>query len=194
MNEIIIKVGLENHQFSEAAQIYYQAFERKLQPSLKDSISGQQILSESFNPAQVIVALKDNILVGVVGFQSTESRFVNPKLSSFIKQFGLIRGWTQYLIMALISRYPTKSELVLDGIAVNQSMRGQGVGTQLLNTVVEYANNHKFTRVRLDVIDTNPDARRLYERVGFIEVKTHKVPYLQALLGFSAVTTMIKSL
>ena len=44
--------------------------------------------------------------------------------------------------------------------------------------------------VRLDVIDTNHGAQRLYERSGFVPLRIEKFPYLRWLLGFGASTTM----
>jgi ribosomal protein S18 acetylase RimI-like enzyme len=45
--------------------------------------------------------------------------------------------------------------------------------------------------VRLDVINTNPKAKKLYENIGYKSIKTVNFPYLEKLLGFSGVTTMI---
>lgn len=47
--------------------------------------------------------------------------------------------------------------------------------------------------VRLEVVDSNAGARRLYERVGFVGIKTAVYPYLHS-LGFTAVTTMVKGI
>ena len=78
----------------------------------------------------------------------------------------------------------------MDGIAVDQDYRGRGIGSQLLRRIIDYARDNGFESVRLDVIDTNPGARRLYERVGFIAVREDKFPYLRWLLGFGGATTM----
>ena len=78
----------------------------------------------------------------------------------------------------------------MDGIAVHKDYRGLGIGSQLLNGVVNHAREHGFATVRLDVIETNPGAKRLYERSGFIPVRTERFPYLRWLLGFGAATTM----
>jgi ribosomal protein S18 acetylase RimI-like enzyme len=45
--------------------------------------------------------------------------------------------------------------------------------------------------VRLDVINTNPKAKKLYENIGYKSIKMVSFPYLEKLLGFSGVTTMI---
>ena len=41
------------------------------------------------------------------------------------------------------------------------------------------------------ILDTNPDARRLYERVGFVAGRTERTPYLRRLFGFGASTEVV---
>ncbi len=65
-----------------------------------------------------------------------------------------------------------------------------GIGKRLLGEIRTFAQIHGFNRVRLDVIDTNPKARKLYERFGFKGVKTERFPQLKSILGFGGVTTM----
>jgi ribosomal protein S18 acetylase RimI-like enzyme len=69
-----------------------------------------------------------------------------------------------------------------------------GVGTKLLDAIVEVAQARGYRQVRLDVVDTNPRARQLYERRGFVAVETKSYPWLRHLLGFSASTTMLLTL
>ena len=56
---------------------------------------------------------------------------------------------------------------------------------------MEYAKENDYEKIRLDVIDTNPDARRLYERLGFVAERTNNFEGLRPVLGFGASTTMI---
>ena len=98
-----------------------------------------------------------------------------------------------YVLFHLFWRRHRPDELLMDGIAVHAEMRGQGIGTRLLEAVLDFARSHGYNSVRLDVVDTNPGARRLYERMGFVVVRTREYPYLRS-LGFSAVTTMVKRL
>lgn len=78
----------------------------------------------------------------------------------------------------------------MDGIAVQEDYRGNGIGGLLLQNVLDYAKQNDFTSIRLDVIDDNPDAQRLYERWGFNPIRTQKFPYLRWFFGFGGVTTM----
>ena len=47
--------------------------------------------------------------------------------------------------------------------------------------------------MRLDVVDTNPRARQLYERKGFVAVSSNTYPLTQRFFGFSGSTTMMKT-
>lgn len=52
----------------------------------------------------------------------------------------------------------------------DSKVHGKGYGTTALNLLLQYAFNEKNLRkVTLRVYDDNPSAKRLYEKVGFIE-------------------------
>ncbi|MCC6660480.1 MAG: GNAT family N-acetyltransferase [Phycisphaerales bacterium] len=56
------------------------------------------------------------------------------------------------------------------GISVDQPWRGRGVGSALISTMLDWAAAHPtIEKVCLSCFATNVGARRLYERLGFIE-------------------------
>lgn len=56
------------------------------------------------------------------------------------------------------------------GVAVAKSWRGQGVGTALLETLLEWAGgNPIIEKVNLEVFATNETAIRLYRKLGFVQ-------------------------
>lgn len=56
------------------------------------------------------------------------------------------------------------------GVAVVKEWRGRGVGTALLQMLLEWAeSNPVIEKVCLDVFATNDVAIRLYKRLGFVE-------------------------
>ncbi|NDK36485.1 GNAT family N-acetyltransferase [Rhodovulum sulfidophilum] len=57
----------------------------------------------------------------------------------------------------------------------------------------ELAVRSALRRVRLDVIDTNPRARALYELEGFTEASTMSLGPLSVVFDFSHATEMTKS-
>jgi ribosomal protein S18 acetylase RimI-like enzyme len=76
----------------------------------------------------------------------------------------------------LESFYSTRIQesLYLDTLAVDSALRGRGVGTVLLQMTKQKALALGCKSVSLIVLANNLNARRLYERQGFVDVK--KVP------------------
>jgi ribosomal protein S18 acetylase RimI-like enzyme len=55
------------------------------------------------------------------------------------------------------------------GLAVAGAFRGQGIGRQLLRSLIKHAELHSYPALSLSVAPDNP-ARRLYESEGFRKV------------------------
>jgi ribosomal protein S18 acetylase RimI-like enzyme len=53
------------------------------------------------------------------------------------------------------------------GLAVEPSAQGGGIGSALMDALVDEARRRGGLRMTLRVLATNPGARRLYERLGF---------------------------
>jgi RimJ/RimL family protein N-acetyltransferase len=62
------------------------------------------------------------------------------------------------------------------GIVIgDEADRGQGYGGDALDALIEFGFGElRLERVWLEVYDGNPDARRLYERVGFVHEATFR--------------------
>ena len=97
------------------------------------------------------------------------------------------------MIAALLERPEAAHCLLMDGLAVDSAARGRGVGTRLLGAIEIHARALGKTGIRLDVLDTNPGARRLYERCGFIVEPPAWTPY-DALFPALKSVTMRKSM
>ncbi len=84
------------------------------------------------------------------------------------EQGGRLVGCGELLI------YPHGAELA--NIFVVATHRGRGVGTTLLIVLLRLARYLGETAVEIGVTPDNPRARRLYERLGFEEERTIKLP------------------
>ena len=62
-------------------------------------------------------------------------------------------------------------EIYLDTIAVNPNIQGRGIGKQLIQHIIEEYVTKNQQIVGLLVDKDNPNAKRLYERIGFQKVK-----------------------
>lgn len=174
-----------------AATLYNEAFGSKFAVAIGNRQQRRQFLAESLRLDFAVAAFDGDSLVGLAGFQIAESSLTSGiTYRSLIAYLGFWRGHWAAFVFLLYERKPVSGEVVMDGIAVASSHRGRGIGRQLLNDVVEVARAAEFRSVRLDVIDTNPRARCLYERHGFVEARTESFEYLRWFFGFGSVTTM----
>jgi ribosomal protein S18 acetylase RimI-like enzyme len=190
---IRIETGFESRYRLKAAALYFEAFRAKLSPVFGTVHDAVTLLAGHLQPNRALAAFHGRQLVGMVGFHHAGSQFVNLRPLPFIRQFGPFRGLCRYALAGILTRSPQAGELLLDGIVVDAAKRGNGIGSALLVALSEFASANHYRALRLDVVDTNPAARRLYERHGFEPVTTRQVPFL-ASFGFTGVTTMRKSL
>ncbi len=71
---------------------------------------------------------------------------------------------------------PRLSHSASIGISVHADYQGVGVGTKLMETLIDLADNWMLlTRIELGVLEGNDGARRLYEKFGFVEEGVKKM-------------------
>lgn len=71
---------------------------------------------------------------------------------------------------ALLTYWVNVAEI--SDLLVIPAYRGQGIGTQILETLLGYARSAGYANVEIGVLASNSRARQLYERVGFVPVRT----------------------
>jgi len=52
-------------------------------------------------------------------------------------------------------------------IVVSDSWQHQGIGTELLKRVIDFARDEKLSRVKADILLDNQDMQRIAKKVGF---------------------------
>ena len=181
ISNVLCQQGFPDELRTQAAALYDSAFGAKLSRAIPDANRRIALLAEVFLPE---FALSEGQIVGIVGFKSVSGALTGgmslARLYSHLGTFGALRA---ILVLALYNRTRARDQLLMDGIAVAPSMRGKGVGSLLLHELQAFARTSGYKSLRLDVIDTNPDARRLYKRMGFIATRTTRFGYLA---GYSA--------
>ncbi|MEV4682232.1 GNAT family N-acetyltransferase [Streptomyces kurssanovii] len=187
---VTVRRGVPAGAEGRAAELYWDAFGRKLGPALNPPDKAVPFIAAHLNADRAVCALVDGQLVGLAGYQLDGRALTGGDASAVLRMYGHLRGLHRLLLLALFERHPAAGQLVMDGIAVDPGTRGRGIGSLLLDEVAAVAAEHDCREIRLDVIDTNPRARALYERRGFTAVRTEHTPYLRGLLGFGAVTSM----
>ncbi|WP_328945898.1 GNAT family N-acetyltransferase [Streptomyces sp. NBC_00250] len=186
----VVRRGVPEGAEARVAALYWEAFARKLGVALNPPDKARAFLAAHLHHDRGITALVDGEVAGVAGYQLDGRGLTGGGASDLLAAYGVLRGLPRLALLALLERRPASRELVMDGIAVAPEHRGTGIGGLLLREIAAVAAEARCRRVRLDVIDVNPRARALYERHGFVAVRTAKTPCLRGLMGFGAVTTM----
>lgn len=187
--------GLREQHRQAAAEIYDEAFGEKFAVAVPSPERRVRLLAESLQLKYSIGAVCRDKLLGIAGYQSVAGSLTGGmSYRQLLSHLGVLRGNWAAAIFSLYERKLSPGEMLMGGIAVDPVARGQGIGTQLLNELCGFATEQGLRRIRLDVIDTNDEARRLYQRNGFRVVKTEKFEWLRWLLGFGGAVTMRKRL
>ncbi|MDJ0664224.1 MAG: GNAT family N-acetyltransferase [Acidimicrobiia bacterium] len=119
----------------------------------------------------VVFADRSGSLVGMISGY-TEAAHRKSADSEIMKAAGVLRS-ARMLALSPLSRGLVRfmdrlddGDFYVQAVGVDQSARGEGVGSQLLDLAEERALGASCHRLVLDVACTNTAARRLYERRG----------------------------
>lgn len=91
----------------------------------------------------------------------------------------LIRG----LRIEQILKLPTKHEICLAHIAIAEEERNKGYGQRLIRFLMEEVKGNSSSYFVLDVSEENPNAQRLYERMGF-KINKHILSKYKSKYGY----------
>lgn len=110
-----------------------------------------------------------------------------------------VRGWrvftATFIMTAMCNNLCTPTRSYLESLAVDSRYRGQGIGTLLLERCFEESRKAGKQEISLHVVDTNPRAKQLYERMGFRTVRVERFGRFAARwMGFSAQDFMVRPL
>lgn len=190
--QVSYQIGIPEQYRDTAVELYDEAFGKKISVAVKDKRKRLKLLNSSLVLKYAIGAFAEKQLIGIAGFHTTEGSLTSGiGYRDLLSQLGFIQGNWAAIIFSLYERKPKPGELVMDGIAVHAMGRGKGISTKLLTEIRKLGVQEGYSQIRLDVIDINPKAKKLYERIGFKAVKTESFPYLKSILGFGGVTTMV---
>lgn len=188
-----IESGLSPEHRKDAALGYYRAFARKLRYPLGPEHKAIGFIERVLDPGHAISAISaQGEFLGVAGFKTTEGALVGGGFRDLVAIYGWIGATLRACLIPLLERDCASDTLLMDGIFVQPEARGQGVGKALLQAVEAHAVSLGLSKVRLDVIDTNPRARALYERQGYAETSVAQLGPLSVVVGFSSAAEMTK--
>ncbi len=190
-HDFSIERGVRAAHLAPAASLFWGAFGAKLGFALGPDRKAEAFLHRVMDPAYAVSAVdREGALLGVAGFKTPEGGFVGGEWADLVAIYGRISATWRAGTLSILERDCVPGILLMDGIFVTPAARGRGVGSSLLEAVVAEAVRRDLAAVRLDVIDTNPRARALYERRGFRAVDETRLGLLRHIFGFSSSAEM----
>jgi GNAT superfamily N-acetyltransferase len=195
MTQLIISQGFDDSERAQVAQMYWVAFGQKLGRVMGPERRAIAFVEDVLDSTHALCARDpDGTLLGVVGFKTFESGLVGGTWRDLTRHYGWVGSTWRIGFLALLERETENERFLMDGIFVSDSARGKGVGTALLHAICSEAKDRGYHEVRLDVIDSNPRARALYDREGFVAGDTQELGPLKHIFGFENATTMIRKI
>lgn len=176
------------------AGLFFEGFAKETRPVFGSPGSMARIMHKSMNPATCIAAREAGRLAGMAILDLEDRHLFNPRLKHFTAEFGRLDGLRRFVLMLMLSAGSHKGLFYLDILAVAADHRGEGIGSRLLTEVEREAVLQGRQALVLDVVDENPRARKLYESLGFREVKHRRLPIYKPIFGFSGFSRMEKRL
>ncbi|MDB6452430.1 GNAT family N-acetyltransferase [Falsirhodobacter sp. 20TX0035] len=185
--------GLPERHRSAAAELYWQAFGGKLGRVLGPDDRGRDFVRRAIRADHVLAAVEGDRLLGICGFKTARGAFVAADASVMRASYGTLGALWRRHALGLLVQDTDNERFLIDGLCVAEGARNRGVGTALIGAICTKARRQGYAAVRLDVVDTNLDARRLYERLGFRAVGMHRARAAATLFGFAATVTMVRT-
>ena len=131
-----------------------------------------------------IFAERDRTIVGMISGYATgrHRRSVGPPLREALGG----RAWRMRIMARLMARQQwflgtyADGDFYIQGFAVDEDLRGQGIGSALMNAMEQRARADGSKRLILNVGAKNEGARRFYDRRGMtVEAGWPRLPYVR---------------
>ncbi|MPW26845.1 GNAT family N-acetyltransferase [Alkalibaculum sp. M08DMB] len=184
MNQYEIKVyaQLNNIQKEEAIGVFLEGFGHMMTFS-KDNEELKCLFTMAFHPFYIYAYLENGKVLGILGIASNCIRPIKIDINQSVKVYGKFKGSIIGKQMNLVfQRQVVKknTDIYIDVLATTKNARGRGVATRLL----EYAFSlPKYEECYIEVLSKNLNAKKLYEKSGFIAYQKKPLSYT-SLMGF----------
>ncbi len=181
--------------YGKAEEIFDSAFASKFCCLIPSKESRFKVYRLIFKQTPIIYFEEEGEFMGLIVYSTATT----PKMltrKDICSAIGCWRGLFASMLFTMLEHKPAKDTLKLGFIAVDSEQRGKGIGNRLLSYAEGMASQGGYTKMALEVVSSNPDAKRLYEKIGFKESEVMKIGFLRRLLkwDFDTVYGMIKEL
>ena len=135
---------------------------------LPDDSTRLYLLAAGVNCDAAIGGFDGTRLVGAIGLKTSQaSVFDTLTFRVFRQELGIVAAIRTRTALGLLDRPLAPGAMRIEFVAVDESMRGHGVGSCMLDTTSTVACSANVDRLELNVEQENTGAQRLYQRHGF---------------------------
>lgn len=105
------------------------------------------------------------------------NRFSIPIFTSWGRYYLLIKDGQKTAGVQVIRAYEEEHSVYIAGFWVKEKMRSKGLGSELLNHVIDRLRNDGIDKLYLTVSPENKEAVEFYKKAGFSIISLHKDYY-----------------
>lgn len=178
--EIIRASEYGNDTRIKISKIFVDGFFQWLKFFSKDKDKLTKALSHMFNLEVFYIAVIDSEIVGISACTDGEVSSVQLKSQELKKYLGRVMGSITHFVLKREfeqKSYPfeiTKDMGVVEFVATSTEYRGQGVASAIIKHIF---GSTPYDAYALEVADTNTQAVKLYEKLGYSEFLRIKQKY-----------------
>lgn len=174
----IKKLSELNHaQVEQAVAVFIDGFYSIYAKAVsKDKTLLKELFIDAFDCDMVYVCLYEGRVVGFLGLGNSHKRCVALSKETCKHLLGNFKGAMIYMQMSGMLHEITVhgiNEGYIDYIATDDNYRRKGIATRLIKYACDTLPYESYT---LDVLSKNTTAKRLYEHLGFVQIKIKKNP------------------
>jgi ribosomal protein S18 acetylase RimI-like enzyme len=198
--EVEIVNRLDEAQKLEVARLFYQGFTLKFNALWLFTRNEQQaveVLCRSLRYDDGLYAVREGRVMGFIGLEKGHGFFATMGYEALRHTFGIAGGAWRYAAYGIFRMFHSgvpKDSIHIDPLVVSSEARGLGIGTRLLEAAFALTRQANRSKMLLEVVDTNPQAKKLYERLGFRTFKVQNTRLFTEQAGFAKVLHMEKLL
>lgn len=141
-------------------------------------------VADAFQMLRVFLSEDEHYLLSSKAYGDRGFQGLNDALDLFLEQPELGFVWLAYdehgvsavcVVCYAISTSMGAVVAKLDDVSVKANRRGGGIGTAMLEQLKEQLRKESVTRIDVGVHLENPEARKFYERLGFVALNEERL-------------------
>ena len=195
--DLALVAGIPEERREAAAEVFWAGFRGKTHRVMGDDDRAKQFFATALTDEGTVLAV-DRASGHVLGLMASTDRQHKAMANEWEcgkAAYGALQAFWRLTLLSTVQHKPRPGELYVEFLAVAPQARGRGVGGVLLEYARQLAGVRGLDRVTLDVVDSNPRAKALYERSGFTTFSMRRmVPGSQWLFGFKSYDMMVRRL